>query len=167
MDTITASTMAKRVLASALVGVLAGAFPIDPINLALYQRYVIHNDVWFSMELSEAIKISLERAPFIAIFGLVIASPLIAIAVATGIACRRLIIRHPLLWATTAPALVWLFTCTVFALPRDNPWSEQHGYVDRLINAMKGIDNTLFFFAPAAAALCFVFLTYRAARSVA
>ncbi len=164
MDTIAASSMAKRVLVSALIGVLAGAFPIYPINLALYQHYIIHNDYWFSIGLLKATEISLERAPGTAILGLTIASPLIAIAVATGVVCRRSINRHPLLWASVAPVLVWLFTCAVFALSRPNPWSEQHGYVDRLIDALHGIDNSLFFFAPAAGALCFAVLMRRAAR---
>lgn len=165
MGTTTISTMAKRVLASASVGVLAGAFPIDPINLALFQHFAIHNDYWFTISLSEAVKISLERAPGMAILGFIVASPLIAIAVVTGFVCRRSIDRHPLLWAIAAPVLVWIFTCAVFAYPDDSQtWLPHRSFLQRMAGTMQGIDNTLFFFAPAVAALCFAILTHRAAR---
>ena len=165
MGTTTISAMAKRVLASASVGVLAGAFPIVPINLALYQHFVIHNDYWTSISFFEAFKISLERAPGMAILELIVASPLIAIAVLTGVVCRRSIDRHPLLWAIAAPVLVWLFTCAIFAYPDNSQtWEPHRSFLQRMADAMQGIDNTLFLLAPAVAALCFAILTYRAGR---
>ncbi len=157
--------MAKRVVVSALVGVLAGAILVDPVIDVLYQHYVIHNDYWLTIGRLEAIGIMLGRAPGTAVIGLIIASPLIGIAVATGVLFRKRIDRHPLLWAGFAPVLVWLFTCVISATTIANSWAAEHGFVDRLVVVMRGIDNSLFFFAPAAAALCFAILSRRAAAS--
>jgi hypothetical protein len=161
--TTSAPAMAKRVLLSALVGFLAAAVLVDPVITVLYQHYMVHNDYWLTIGPLEAAEALLVRSPGMAILGAIIASPLIAIAAATGIVFRRSIDRHLLLWTSITPVLVWLFTCAVFALSKDNIWREQHSYFDRLMLEAKGIDNSLFFFAPVAAAMCFAALTRRAA----
>ena len=150
--------MAKRVLISAVVGVLVAAFVVLPIMTATTAPTSLND--WAQTAANLLMLIGLQ-GPGFAIVGLILASPLIAIAVVAGVVFRRSIDRYPLVWSSIAPVLVWLFTCAVFALQDDSqPWMTQRNFLRR----MQGVDNSLFFFAPAAATLCFAILTHRAAR---
>ncbi len=157
--------MAKRVLISAIAGVLAGTVLIVPVTVS-FQRHVIHDGASFAIGLPGAVGFwLLAEITGLPILGAIVASPLIVIAVATGIVFRRSIDRRPLLWTSVAPVLVWLFTCAVFALRDDSqPWMPHRGFPQRLLGTLRGVDNGLFFFAPAASALCFAVLTHRAVR---
>ena len=152
MATTTAAGMAKRVFVSALVGVVAGAVLILPV-VSEFGHIVLFRHIGFW----------LAGVPWLVLLGLAIASPLIAIAVAIGVLCRKSIDRHPVLWSSMAPVSVWLFTCAVFAGPESSQtWAPHRDFLQRLQGEVKGVDNSLFFFAPAAAALCFAILTRRA-----
>ena len=153
--------MVKRVVISALVGVLVGAFVIIPLMTATAGPPGVHE---WTLSAANLLMLIGVQGPGFAILGLLAASPLIAIAVVAGVVFRRSIDRYPLVWSSIAPVLVWLFTCAVIALQDySQPWTPR-SYTMRMLDIMQGIDYSLFFFASAAAALCFAALMHRAAR---
>ena len=149
-------TVALRVILSAAVGIAASAVLFDPVSLALFQRYKIHNDYWFSEPRFWEV---LERAPGTAFLGIIVSSPLVAMAILAGILFRRSIGRHLGAWAVASPLAVWTFVCVLDAMLRDNIWFETHGIVDRLWETFTDFGNAVFLLGPAASGLTFYLLS--------
>ncbi len=92
-------------------------------------------------------------------FGLLLAGPLILIAILAGAILRPLIERHLLAWSLASPFAVWLFACFFFALTTQNAYFETHGLIDRLSVTIGARDTLLFLFAPFVSGLVFYALS--------
>jgi hypothetical protein len=122
---------------TALVGVLVGAFVIIPLMTTTTAPPGLDDRARTAAKLLMLIGV---QGPGFAILGLLAASPLIAIAVVAGVVFRRSIDRHPLVWSSIAPVLVWLFTCAVIDLQNySQPWT-QLSYFLRMLDTMERID---------------------------
>lgn len=91
--------------------------------------------------------------------GLLLAGPLILMAIIAGAVFRPAIERHLLAWSAASPFAVWLFACVFFALTTHNAYFETHGLIDRLSVTIGARDKLLFLFGPLVSGLAFYALS--------
>lgn len=98
---------------------------------------------------------------------LIIASPLIFIAIVSGMLLKRAIERHVLAWSVAAPIIVWLFVSVTSVVMRRGSVLTVGDIPGRLAGAMQNAENLLMFFGAAIAGVAFYVLSAkRRPRSV-
>ncbi|GJD32882.1 hypothetical protein PMNALOAF_4162 [Methylobacterium adhaesivum] len=90
---------------------------------------------------------------------LILAGPLIVIAIVCGVLLRRSIERHLLTWSLAAPIIVWLFACGVMASTSASPAAAAQGLLRRLAAAILAKENLLFLFGPGGSGVAFYVLS--------
>jgi len=92
-------------------------------------------------------------------FALILAGPLILIAIVCGVLLRRSIERHLLPWSLAAPIIVWLFACGVMASMSGSPVVAAQGFLHRFARATLAKENLLFLFGPFVSGVVFYVLS--------
>jgi hypothetical protein len=92
-------------------------------------------------------------------FALILAGPLIVVAIVCGLLLKRSIERNLLRWSLAAPIIVWLFACGMFASIPSSPAAAAQGFLNRFAAAILAMDNLLFLFGACVSGVAFYFLS--------